>query len=265
MTAAADTAPPGVSAAALTRHLAEFLKVEDWTDDATNGLQVEGVPEVRRLVTGVSACGRLFKEAVRLQAEGVLVHHGLFWRGRGEPFSLTGILKDRVQILMDHRINLWAFHLPLDGHPKIGNNILVARALGLEGLRLHPLGDGNPPLAVVGALPRQVSVKRFGTIADRALKTRGLALDLTGRSVKQVMVVTGAGSRFWAEAATIGADILVTGELREDSVRAAEEAGVNLYAGGHYNTEKLGVQALGDHLRRRFRLTVQFVDIPNPV
>ncbi len=250
----------------LQAYIAELLNVSQYDDYTVNGLQVEGRDEINRIATGVSPSQRMFAAADRKKADAIFLHHGIFWkRGTPHPFVLTGILKSRVAQLIKSDVNLFAYHLPLDGDSNFGNNALIARAIGLAGLKIIPETGSRYPLIAIGSLPDSMPFENFCKHVDAALGTKGTMLKLTTKPVQTVAIVTGAGSDCWFDAASNCADILITGEIGESNVREAEEAGVHLYAGGHYNTEKWGVRALGEHLAEKFNLEAHFIDIPNPI
>lgn len=249
----------------LQDYLSRLLDVESFEDYCVNGLQIEGRPDIRKIVTGVSVSLRLFETAVERNADAVLVHHGLFWKNTQHPLTLTGFLGKRVKILHSHDISLLGYHLPLDAHALYGNNAVIARKLALEDVNFVPISDMKNPIAAVGKLQSVVTAEEFANQADVALNTKGMMLDFSDSAIEKVFVLAGGGGGYFRDAANHGTDLLLTGELREDIVRAAEETGISIYAAGHYNREKLGILALGDHIREEYNVEVEFVDIPNPV
>jgi dinuclear metal center YbgI/SA1388 family protein len=256
-----EAAPAGIATAELVRWLDEYLESGAVEDYGPNGLQVEGPPMVRRLVTGVSACRELFERARERGADAVLVHHGLFWRGT--PYPLVGVQYRRVAELVRGGIALLAYHLPLDRHAEVGNNALAARALGLGDLQPFARHAGVP-IGWQGAFPEPVAS------ADLAARCAALygqePLVLGGpREVRRVGIVSGGAQRELLQAIDAGLDAYVTGEASEWVTNLARESGVVYLAAGHYATERLGVRALGELLARRFGIAVDFVDVPNPV
>ncbi len=250
----------------LRQYIDQLLNCPQYADHTVNGLQIEGKQEIHRIVTGVSPSMKLFSAASRKKADAIIVHHGLFWkRATPFPFVLTGILRTRVAELIKRDINLFAYHLPLDGDQKLGNNMLIAQAIGLKDIRIIPESGSDFPLIAIGKLPERMSFELFCRNVDASLGKKGTKLKLSSNQIGTVAIVTGAGSDCWQDAVINGADILITGEINESNVREAEEAGINLYAGGHYNTEKWGVRALGEHLAEKFDLEAQFIDVPNPI
>jgi dinuclear metal center YbgI/SA1388 family protein len=247
-------------------YIDQLLRCGIYDDFTVNGLQIEGKSTVQRIVTGVSPSKRLFAAALRWKADAIILHHGLFWkRGTPHPLTLKGVLRDRVAQILSRDVNLFAYHLPLDGDEEFGNNASISRALGLEEVRIIPESGTDFPLIAIGRLPTPTTFREFCRLADKSLGHKGRGLQHGSKPVSTVAVVTGAGSDCWIDAAANGADVLITGEIHESNVREAEEAGIHLYAGGHYNTEKWGVRALGEHLAQKFDLQVRFIDIPNPI
>ena len=249
----------------LDGYLAELLDTASFDDYCVNGLQVEGRSEIRKVITGVSVSQGLFSEAISRKADAVIIHHGLFWKNSPHPMALTGVLRDRVKMLLDHDINLFGYHLPLDVHPELGNNALIARALEIDDPEFVPI-EGSPiPMASVGELPSSMLFEDFIKHTDEILNTHGVGLSFGAREVKRVFILSGGGGGYFLGAYRSGADVMVTGTLREDGVRIAEELGLSLYAAGHYNSEKWGIRALGEHLKEKFNLDVDFIDVPNPI
>ncbi|RKS87772.1 dinuclear metal center YbgI/SA1388 family protein [Orbus hercynius] len=236
-----------------------FLQVKLYRDFAPNGLQVEGKKEIKKIVTGVTACQRLLDEAVRLNADAVLVHHGYFWKN--EPVTITGIKHHRIKTLLTHDINLFAYHLPLDGHNQIGNNALLATNLGITVDERQDITD----LLFKGSLTHPLSAMHLKTYIEETLKQPVLFCgDNAPNLVKRIAWCSGGGQDYIEEAALLGFDAFMTGEVSERTIHIAREYGINFYAAGHHATERYGIKALGDWLADRYSLDVIFVDIDNP-
>jgi dinuclear metal center YbgI/SA1388 family protein len=241
----------------------ELLQPNRFRDYCPNGLQVPGRPNVTRIATGVSASVELFELAHAHQADLLLVHHGIFW-GAG-PLVLDAALKRRVQILFDADISLASFHLPLDAHPEIGNNALIARALG--GVELEPFAiHHDEPIGCLAhfsdpGLSANDLVHRVAELTSR----EPLVFDCGPQRIRKLAIVTGAGSDYFAEAISAGADAFLTGEPTERIMAQAREAEVHFIAAGHYATETFGIQRLGEHLASKFSLDHVFLDVPNPI
>ncbi len=246
----------------LLAYLGDYLAVHEGADVCPNGLQVQGSDSVGRIVCGVSACRELFERAVELGADAVLVHHGILWRG--DPRELTGVQYDRVKRLFESNLNLLAYHLPLDRHPEVGNNAVAARALGLE--ELEPFGpyEGRP-VGFKGRFAPPLAVDDFLERCRELFGQEPLVYRYGTDPLASAAIVSGAAQRSFHEAIAEKLDLFLTGEASEWVMHIAREAGTHYVAAGHYATERLGIQALAEHLQERFGLEVTFVDIPNPV
>jgi len=244
-------------------YLDELLLPASFQDYGPNGLQVPGTPEIGTVVTGVSAGMELFERAAALGAELVVVHHGLFWNGA--PLALTPAAKARLQLLFDHDIGLAASHLPLDGHPEVGNNALLAAGLGCETHEPFAVHRG----AAIGVAGRfGGDGLAVGELVERVERLTGrapLAFLAGPERVRRIGIVSGSGSDFLGESIAAGHDAFLTGEPTERVMNHAREEAIHYIAAGHYATETLGVRRLGDLLAERFGIRHEFVDIPNPI
>jgi len=230
-------------------------------DYCPNGLQVEGRPQVRRIVSGVTASQALIEAAIDAEADVLLVHHGYFWKG--ENPCVTGMKQRRLKALLAADISLLAYHLPLDVHPEVGNNVQLARQLGIvvEG----PLEPENPrTVGLVGSLAEPVSAADFARHIQQVLGREPLLVAGDGL-IRRVGWCTGGGQGYIDQAIAAGVDLYLTGEASEQTFHSARENGVSFIAAGHHATERYGVQALGEYLARRFALEHLFIDCPNPV
>ncbi len=245
----------------LTTYLDALLQVSRFQDYAPNGLQVEGRTEIRRLMSGVTACQALLDEAVAWQADAVLVHHGYFWKGEGA--CVTGMKARRLRTLLLADINLLAFHLPLDAHPELGNNAQLAGRLGLEIQGTFDTGTALD-LGFLGQLPQPEPLADFTRRVAGALGRQPRVVSGGGRPVQRMAWCTGAAQGFIELAADCGVDLYLSGEISEPTVHVARERGVHYVAAGHHATERYGAQALGEHLAERFGLVHRFVDIDSP-
>jgi dinuclear metal center YbgI/SA1388 family protein len=233
----------------------ELLEVAKYPEFGPAGAQVLGADEVTRIVCGVSSARALFEQARALGAQLVLVHHGLFWRN--EPLVVDRRLRGRLEALFGGDITLAAYHIALDAHPELGNNVLLARELGIDvDARFAGIGAGG---AIDTTLDRFVERVRDRTLHEPLVFAHG------PERIRRAAVVTGSGGYDLIQAAREGYDAYVTGEAEEPNMHAAEELGIHLVAAGHYGTERLGVQALAAHLAERFGLEWEFVELPNPV
>jgi dinuclear metal center YbgI/SA1388 family protein len=247
----------------LLEYLDELLSPAAFSDYGPNGLQVPGPESVKTVVTGVSASAELFRRAAELDADLVLVHHGIFWAGA--PLALTPAAKRRLQLLFEHDMALAAYHLPLDGHGEVGNNALIARGLGCS---------AHEPFALHKGMPIGVAAS-FGDDGIPADELVARVRELTGREplaflsgperVRTIGIVSGAGSSYLGDAIAAGHDAFLTGEPAERVMTQASEDAIHFLAAGHYATETFGVRRLGELLAERFGIRHEFVDLVNPV
>ena len=237
----------------------DYLQVGDFDDYCPNGLQVEAAPEVNRIVCGVTASQALIDAAIAQGADTLLVHHGYFWKG--EPQPIRGIKGQRIRSLIRHRVNLLAYHLPLDAHPVVGNNVQLARLLGWD----IASNFGEQGLVFEGRLDQPLSAQALADAVEARLQTRALLITGGDHPVDRLAWCTGAAQGFIETAAARGVDAFISGEVSEQTTHLARELGVHYIAAGHHATERYGVQALADEITRRFGIEQSFVDIPNPV
>jgi len=243
----------------LDQYLRELLQPERFKDYAPNGLQVEGRPAIRKLVTGVTASAAFLEAAAAQGADAVLVHHGYFWRN--EDSRLVGVKRRRIGYLIKHDINLFAFHLPLDAHPEYGNNAQLAKLL-----RFRPVATaGEQDLLWIGELPVVLPLAALVHHIAHKLKRWVLPIGEPRQPVRSVAWCTGAAQDAFEQAIEAGVDAFLTGEASERVVHLARESGVAFIAAGHHATERYGVQAVGRHLAEKFLFDHQFVDIASPV
>lgn len=240
-------------------YLENLLETARFRDYCPNGLQVEGRAEVTRIVTGVTASAALLEAAAERGADTVIVHHGYFWRG--EDPRVAGMKRRRLALLLRHDINLFAFHLPLDAHPELGNNTQLARRLDL----MEEGRFGDQDIAVHGRLAAPLSLQAFAARVAERLGREPLVIGAAARRLERVGWCTGAAQDYLEGAVNLGLDAFISGEVSEQTVHMARETGVAFISAGHHATERFGIQALGEHLAGRFGLAHEFVDIQNPV
>lgn len=242
----------------MVEYLDRFLSVRDVPDsrNALNGLQVEAPGPVRRVAVAVDATAASIEAAAAEESDLLLVHHGLFWDGNR---PVTGRRYRRLRLLLDRRMALYSAHLPLDVHPEVGNNAVLARELGIEARGRFGSYEGAE-LGVWGEL--RLTREALCARLDDVLGGRVKLIPGGPEKLTKVGVLTGGGGGFVADAVAAGLDALVTGEGSHHTYFDASESGLNLYFGGHYATETWGVKALGAHLEERFGLPWTFIDQP---
>jgi dinuclear metal center YbgI/SA1388 family protein len=241
----------------LIRYLDELLDPAAYEDVGPNGLQVPGTRPVERVVTGVTAQLELIRRAVEERAQLVLVHHGLFWEFA--PLGLTPRLAERLRALFVADVALAAYHLPLDAHPEVGNNALLADALGADGhIAFAGIGRGA---TYAEPLPAAALFERVEAVTGR----EPLLFAAGPPQVRRVAIVSGGAAGRLDQAIAEGYDAFITGEPKENVMADAREGGIHFVAAGHYATETFGVRRLGDLLAERFGVEHVWVDIPNPV
>lgn len=247
-----------VSRDELEQYLSSLLNVSKFKDYAPNGLQVEGRQEIHKIVTGVTACQALLETAVEQGADAVLVHHGYFWRGDNPV--VRGMHQRRLATLLKNDLNLFAYHLPLDAHPELGNNAQLAKRLGLtvENV-LNEQGVGN-----IGRLAEPMSLVDFGEKIEQVLKRKPLLVSGGTHEIQHIAWCTGGAQGYIQEALAFSVDAYLSGEISEHTTHSARENNLHYIAAGHHATERYGVQALGEHLVAQFAVECSFVEIDNP-
>ena len=240
----------------LNNYLNTLLQPERFSDYCPNGLQVQGKPEINKIVTGVTASMNLLKAAQKSNADAILVHHGYFWRGESLP--ITGIKKERIQYLLQHDINLFAYHLPLDMHPELGNNVMLAKQLGLS------VKSWADMLALVD-LKKPQTLQSFMELVNEKLNRKAVVIGDLTKPIKRIALCTGAAQGYIEQAVAAGVDVYLSGEISEQTVHVARETNVSYISAGHHATERYGIQALGEHLAQKFGLIHEFIDCENPI
>ncbi|MGP9493305.1 Nif3-like dinuclear metal center hexameric protein [Psychrobacter sp. AOP7-B1-24] len=271
---AIDTSTPtsntSITAEALTQFCDDYLSANAFKDYAPNGLQVDGGQSIKRIVTGVTACEALIDAAIAENADAIMVHHGYFWKG--EPATITGMKGRRIRKLMQHGISMIGYHLPLDAHPVIGNNAKLSEALQLTVTgalypnESHPVGNittctpqstGDLIAKITQALGRSPLHIAADYHADSSTKT-------SNRLIERIGICTGGAQDMIEQAALMGCDAFISGEISERTTHIARELGIDYFACGHHATERGGIQALGHIISQEFDVPVTFIDIDNP-
>lgn len=252
------TAAPEVSRDDLVAWLNDYLRIGAYPDPSLNGLQIEGRETVRRVAASVDTSLTTLQAAADAGADLLLVHHGLFW---GQPLALTGPHGRRVRTAQQADLSLYAAHIPLDAHPEVGNNAMIAGALSLQ--NIQPFGDWKGhKIGVAGELPFEQGIQDF---SDRVQKLTGEICLVHGGGrpeVRRLGIVSGSGANAVPEAAALGLDTLLTGEPEHKYFHDAFEYGINVIYAGHYETEVFGVRALAAKVEDTFGLPWQFLNFP---
>lgn len=238
-----------------------LLKPETINDFCPNGLQVEGKNNIHTIVTGVTASQALIDAAIEINADAILVHHGYFWKGESQP--ITGIKKRRVAALLANNINLFAYHLPLDIHPEIGNNAQLAKLLDIE--IEAGLEQVSNSVAMKGRLKTPLTGQEFAAKINQVLKREPLTSLVRKDKIETIALCTGGGQGYIDLAAEQGMDAYLTGEASEQTIHSSREQNIDFFAAGHHATERYGIKALGEYLSDRHGFDVTFIDIDNPV
>jgi dinuclear metal center YbgI/SA1388 family protein len=237
-----------------------LLQPERFKDYGPNGLQVEGSNEIKKIVSGVTASLALIESAVAAQADAIFVHHGLFWRGHDG--RVTGWLRQRLGLLMQHNINLFAYHLPLDAHPELGNNAQLGAVLGFVAQERF----GEQQLGWIGETQSQAMASPQ-SMASHIEGLLGRPVTLVAAKpgpMRRVAWCTGGAQGYFEDAIAAGADVFVTGEISEPQAHLAHECGVSFIACGHHASERYGAPAVAAHIAAEFGLAHVAIDIENP-
>jgi len=243
--------------------LDDILQPEQFDDYCPNGLQVEGTENIKSLVSAVSASQTLINKAVELKADAILVHHGLVWKG--EDQRICGIKAKRLKALLENNINLIAYHLPLDAHPKFGNNAELARLLGIT-VSGNFTDIGSVPYAFYGKLPSPMTSMELHQKIQRTFQREPMVIAAsTEDRISTVAWCSGAAQNLIDQAARLGVDAYISGEISEHTVHKARELKVDYFAIGHHASERYGVQALGKHLAQKFGIRHAYIELDNPV
>ncbi|GAA6206505.1 Nif3-like dinuclear metal center hexameric protein [Thalassotalea sp. SU-HH00458] len=245
------------------RYLNNLLKPEQIKDFCPNGLQVQGSETINKVITGVTATQALIDRAIEENADAIVVHHGYFWKN--ESYVIRGMKHQRIKALLTHDINLFAYHLPLDIHPVLGNNAQLAKLLAIN--TTGPLELGNPlSVAVQGEFSQAISALNLTERINMQLGRECLHIaPPSNKPIKTIAWCSGGGQNYIELAAEQGIDAFLSGEVSEQTTHVAREMDIHFFAAGHHATERYGAKALGDYLQKELSLDVQFIDIDNPV
>lgn len=243
----------------LTTYLDDYLHVADIQDYGIQGLQVETDNKtVRKIALAVDTAPAVIEAAANWNADMLIVHHGILW-GKSEP--IRGAFGARVRLCIQHGINLYGAHLPLDAHQEVGNNAVLGEMFNLKKLDWWCMPKGVP-LGVIGMLSEPQSLDQFTQSVNEKLDTNAVVVHGGGETVERLAIISGYAAKYAAEAKSLGADTFMTGETDHTSYWLAADLGINLIFAGHYATETVGVKALGAHLTEKFGVESKFFDFP---
>ncbi|MCK5211894.1 Nif3-like dinuclear metal center hexameric protein [Candidatus Parcubacteria bacterium] len=245
----------------IIKYCEEYLKTDKWQDYCHNGLQVEGAFRVNKIITGVSFSQALIEEAIKKRAKMIMVHHGIFKAEIPSSPQIKGVLRNRLKMLLENNINLAGFHLPLDAHSVIGNNISLIKLLGLKEAEAIKSPD-HGEIGFIGEYKETMKFSDFKNLLSARLESELYVIPAGPSYVKRVGIISGGASPDFQIAKEMGADTYICGDIREGVVRAIEESKLNFINAGHYNTEKLGIQNLGNLVAKKFSIKHEFIDIP---
>ena len=253
-----------------------LLQPERFSDYGPNGLQVEGKTEIRKIVSGVTASRALIEAAIEVKADAIFVHHGLFWRG--QTGVVTGWMKERLKLLLAHDINLFAYHLPLDAHPELGNNAQLGQQLGfitpkaVERGEIKHFGDqslgwmANMDQTAPKTLQNSENLQKHleNTLKRNVVGVFVANAAIKNKAIKKIAWCTGGAQSYFEAAIAAGADAFITGEMSEPQAHLARECGVAYFACGHHATERYGAPAVAGHVAAQLEIEHQFIEIDNP-
>lgn len=244
----------------LLAELNDILKPDRFKDYCPNGLQIEGKPLVDKIITGVSLTEKLIDVAIAKKADAIIVHHGIFWHK--DNYAITGIKKKRIEKLIKNDINLYAYHLPLDNHPELGNNVQLAKILEIK----VNGNTGEQNLLWYGELVKPLTLDSFAqVITQKLLHKPTVFANNTERLIKKIAWCTGGADSFFNAAIELDVDAYISGEVSEPIYSLASESDVAYIAAGHYATERYGIMALTEHLVENNIAEAEFIELYNPI
>lgn len=250
-----------IAANDLTNYLDQYLRISDFNESAINGLQVQGKEQVRKIGFAVDACMASFLAAMDANVDMLIVHHGLFW---GHEQAITGSHFERIRVLIESGISLYAAHLPLDAHPEVGNNARLAQELGLEIDQYFGHYNGTP-IAILGHSLKKIDAPTLKSNLQKIIGEH-VRLDRFGpEDIHRIGICSGAGANLIPEAKSLGAEAFITGEPRQSYFHFAREEKIHVLYGRHYDTETIGLKTIAAHLAELFQLESQFFDIPTNI
>ncbi len=241
----------------------DLFNPASFNDYCPNGLQIEGTETINKIAFAVSATRDSIEQTVELQADALVVHHGLFWKFHGTR-TLTGSFAKRIFPLVQNKINLFAYHLPLDAHPEIGNAAVLGQLIGCQ--NQTDFGDyKGSPTGIKGLLSKPMTAKLLRNKLRSLLNHEVLlASPDENRVIRSIGIITGGANSDWVLAQQQGLDAYITGEISEHDWHESQENEIHMFAGGHHATEKFGIQSLMKHIQTNYDLECVFIDSDNP-
>lgn len=234
------------------------LHSEKYIDFSPNGLQIEGRSNIKNIITGVTACQKLLNEAIKYNADAIMVHHGYFWKK--EPLIIDGIKRKRLKTILSNDLNLYSWHLPLDGYSEFSNNFHIAKQL-----KIKIYGEITQFL-MWGTFETLMTAERLVAMITKKFSRVPLYYNSSKQSIiKKIAWCSGKGQHFISEAAHFGVDAFLTGEMSEETIHLIREYKLHFFSAGHHATERFGIKELGSWLMKNYNLNVMFVDIDNPI
>lgn len=247
----------------LEEYLNQVFKPQNYDDYGPNGLQIEGNHEIKKITFAVSATKNSIEQTIKLGAQALIVHHGLFWKFHG-PRPITGPFAKRIAPLIKHEVNLFAYHLPLDGHPELGNAASLAKLIGLTNLK--PFAEGKMRGSYIGVKGElNLTTHELRNKLEKILNHPVMVSSpVANRSLRSLGIITGGANSEWKLAHKDGLDAYLTGEMSEHDWHEAQESEMTMFAGGHHATEQFGIQSLMKNLQEKFNCECIYLDSTNP-
>ncbi|MBW0454079.1 MAG: Nif3-like dinuclear metal center hexameric protein [Candidatus Kinetoplastibacterium crithidii] len=248
-----------VNVTTINQWLNELLRPEKFVDYCPNGLQIHGKKNIRKIIVGVTSSLDFLNIAVRQKADAVIVHHGVFWKGNN---VISDILKNRIKLCLQNDLNLFAYHLPLDAHPNIGNNVQLGKILEFDIIKKKIDKDS---LLMFGKYKKNITMQELNNHITKKLERTSLLIGNPDETVDKISWCTGGAQNKFIEAYNEGANIYITGEISEPVFHIAKELNIGFICAGHHATERYGIKALGLAIKKEFNIEVDFIDINNPI
>jgi dinuclear metal center YbgI/SA1388 family protein len=245
----------------IVSYLDKELRISEIDDLSCNGLQVEGRENIKRIALAVDACITVFEKTKKKRCQMIIAHHGLIWGGIK---SVSKTIKQSLSFLLTNEINLYAAHIPLDLHPKLGNNIQLCKTINLKKIKEFGAYEGNL-IGFEGELIKTFSIEELSKRINQKIGGVSKILPFGKEKIKRIGIISGGGAKSLLEAIEKDLDCFITGEHAHENYHLARESRMNVIYIGHYYSEKLGVIALGKDLEKRFGIKTTFIDEPTPI